>query len=710
MSITNKSQLNKKDIEVLVQQNDSSISYTKPEETSTMSKYWSEFSQIYVNDLKQNFIICDNCKSTLVYKSSTGSGCMQVHSRSCQSKKENFNPGSHQQKINHYYKSNGEKKIPKQVKNAITSCYMEFVVKDGRAFRLGQGEGFISLVKQLFNAGRIMSSSSNIAVEELLPDPTTVSRYIDRMYVHQKEQLIKICQSMDSYCIVVDFWSESYTGISYCGLLLNHVNTKYQLETYLLGCHPYDMDNKRSPTVRAYIDEILNDFGLKLDKDKFVMTDNEPMMKCTFSLNCTRIGCSSHYVNKQLQHAFTSTETDKEPVNCELAQNMFNDTKHIVATVRRMHKQQKLSKKLILYSDTRFSGAYEMLIVFNEVFNELANLLDSRLLLTYATIDKNLLDDICEFLSTFDTSFEILSDSQRPTLHRVLPLKQLLINKCCIKGDELEGLKQVKHFLGKRLDEKWQISDEHLIATLMHPNLKHFQMCPHLKDRAISLLKEKMFKCQHVLSTNTSTVAYSSSPPTTSSTSTSLPSSSSPSINTNSSSARKRLLLEIYDKPIEMPIRTNIEQELELYLASTCILKEQENDDVLSYWRQNEHLYPTIAYISRRIFAIPACNTSVERLFSTCKNTITDKRTRLGGEKLNKIMFLQKNMNILKEKFGSKSFPTPDDQDTKQKQHTVSLNNESISKKQKTNDLSNNYQNKNEYLIHTESEEIEELI
>ncbi|CAF2973046.1 unnamed protein product [Rotaria sp. Silwood2] len=445
MSITNKSQLNKKDIEVLVQQNDPSISYTKPEETSTMSNYWSEFSQIYVNNLKQNFIICDNCKSILVYKSSTGSGCMQVLSRSCQSKKENFNPVSHQQKINHYYKSNGEKKIPKQVKNAMTSCYIEFVVQDGRAFRLGQDEGFISLAKQLFNAGRVMSSSSHIAVEELLPDPTTVSRYIDRMHAHQRKQLIKICQSMDSYCIVVDFWSESYTdntlmynmnifaffrkGISYCGLLLNHVNTKYQLETYLLGCHPYGMENKRAPTVRAYIDEILNDFGLKLDKDKFVMTDNEPLMKCIFSLNCTRIGCSSHYVNKQLQHAFTSTEIDKEPVNCELAQNMFNDTKHIVATVRRMHKQQ--------------NGAYEILIVFNEVFNELANILDSRLLLTYATIDKNLLDDICEFLSTFDTAFEILSDSKRSTLHRVLPLKQLLINKCCINGDELEGLKQV---------------------------------------------------------------------------------------------------------------------------------------------------------------------------------------------------------------------------------------------------------------------------
>ncbi len=61
-------------------------------------------------------------------------------------------------------------------------------------------------------------------------------------------------------------------------------------------------------------------------------------------------------------------------------------------------------------------------------------------------------------------------------------------------------------------------------------------------------------------------------------------------------------------------------------------------------------------------------------------------------------------MNILKQKFSGNSFSTLDDQDT------VSLNNESISGRQKTNDLSNNYQNKNEHLINIESEEIEELI
>ncbi|CAF4950585.1 unnamed protein product [Rotaria socialis] len=35
----------------------------------------------------------------------------------------------------------------------------------------------------------------------------------------------------------------------------------------------------------------------------------------------------------------------------------------------------------------------------------------------------------------------------------------------------------------------------------------------------------------------------------------------------------------------------------------------------------------------RDLFAIPASNTTVERLFSSSKNTVTDRRTSLSGKK-----------------------------------------------------------------------------
>lgn len=167
------------------------------------------------------------------------------------------------------------------------------------------------------------------------------------------------------------------------------------------------MENKRSGTIRTFVDDKLNSFGLKLDGEKFVMTNNEPTMKSTFEFNWNHIGCSDHYLNKQ----------------------------------------QHLSEKLIAYAETHFSGAYNMLVVFLETFPELTSILDSKLFSHYDKIDKDFLDDVCKFFLPFDTVLQTSSDSKRPALHRVLPFKQLLINKCTIQDDDKEGLKQIKLFL-----------------------------------------------------------------------------------------------------------------------------------------------------------------------------------------------------------------------------------------------------------------------
>ena len=164
----------KKNLMRLIEEKHKSISYGKPKETMKMSKCWDHFSQIYVDNVKQDFVICDDCKSILVYKSITGSGCMLNHLQSCKVKEQNSGSSNHQQKINHYYNSspNG-KRVPKRVKDAVTSACINFVIQDGRPFHLVEGNGFISLAKQLFNSGQHLPSA-NIQIEDLLPSSTTV--------------------------------------------------------------------------------------------------------------------------------------------------------------------------------------------------------------------------------------------------------------------------------------------------------------------------------------------------------------------------------------------------------------------------------------------------------------------------------------------------------------------------------------------------------
>lgn len=50
----------------------------------------------------------------------------------------------------------------------------------------------------------------------------------------------------------------------------------------------------------------------------------------------------------------------------------------------------KICQKIVFYSDTRFSGAYYILIAFQYVYDELRQILHAKLLTTYSRIDDEL--------------------------------------------------------------------------------------------------------------------------------------------------------------------------------------------------------------------------------------------------------------------------------------------------------------------------------
>ncbi len=194
----------------------------------------------------------------------------------------------------------------------------------------------------------------------------------------------------------------------------------------------------------------------------FIVTDNENRMKSAFKDSCCRIGCSIHYLNKQLKHSFTSKEVDKVKVNCNIAQNMFSNIRKIVAHVTQCHKQCKLSHKLQSYCDTRFNGTIitmdsptsvgHIIIItmdiFLLIFDELIGVLDSDFMNHYLSIDKELLECICCFLKAFDETIEELGKDSVPTIHKVLPLREYLLNHCQVNDDDNDGIKEINTFLG----------------------------------------------------------------------------------------------------------------------------------------------------------------------------------------------------------------------------------------------------------------------
>ncbi|CAF1473770.1 unnamed protein product [Rotaria magnacalcarata] len=546
---------------------------------------------------------------------STGTGGLKKHLASCD---KNTLSNATQSTITTYYTTSKPSIIPEKIKKEVTNAYLEFIALDGRPFEIVSRIGFKNMLETVFKAGKITANSQSTEISDLLPHPTTVSRKIDQVYSFRKKQLNEWCKPINSYVV--------------CGATVREIDENFYLHSFSLGCKPYTPANQTAPNVRKFIDDLLLDYGLSLNTNSFIVTDNEPKMLAALR-GANRVGCSDHYINKALEHAFTSPKS-----NCVEVIQVFDIVRSLVENFRRCHRQIKLSRKLQTFSVTRFSGAYYMLNVFNITYNELVDAFSGSHYNDFESLDKDLLYHFCEFLRSFDEVITTLSEETQPTLHKVIPLRCFLINHCTPKPDDISGMMKIKLFLQERIMDKWPIQSEHLLATLLHPRLRDFSGDQALKDRAIELLQSSISSSADSSSNNTS----------------SCNSSLSSSVDNSITPKKTNILSLCYDKP--RAIKPALD-EIMLWLQSD-FSKDFINDDLLLFWRRDKDDFPSIAKIARKVLAIPVANTSVERLFSSTKITIGDRRTRLGAAKIDKRMFLQKNLIPLKNMFDSKNVLT----------------------------------------------------
>ena len=73
-----------------------------------------------------------------------------------------------------------------------------------------------------------------------------------------------------------------------------------------------------------------------------------------------------------------------------------------------------------------------------------------------------------------------------------------------------------------------------------------------------------------------------------------------------------------------------------------------KDDDVFQYWLHRRESFPILYSIAKDILINPATNTTAESLFSASGAAVTEVRTRLSADKVNKLTFLKKNHLKLK--------------------------------------------------------------
>ncbi|CAF2122889.1 unnamed protein product [Rotaria magnacalcarata] len=196
--------------------------------------------------------------------------------------------------------------------------------------------------------------------------------------------------------------------------------TTHGVLVFMLVSKPYDLPDQTAYDIRLCTNAILQSYDLKLDQLKYIIID----------------------------HALS-----KPDINCNDIQKLFDNVLNIITYIRRSRNQSKLSKKLQIFSETRWNSVYDMICSFIEVYPELNDILtDKKQREILVRIDFN---DLLACAKYFVDVTELLNAKKTPTIRLVMPLKE--------------------HY--------WEINDVHFIAIVLHPKFKHLHICPNKKDK-----------------------------------------------------------------------------------------------------------------------------------------------------------------------------------------------------------------------------------
>ena len=169
---------------------------------------------------------------------------------------------------------------------------------------------------------------------------------------------------MKQYCITIDFWTETYTKIGYGGIAIHYFDNKFGLNTFVLCCKAYKLPSQYANNIRLFTENELQSFSLEIKNNTYIVCDNENKMRAPFRHNAVRIGCSAHFLNKIIEHALTLPT-----IGCDDIQKTFNSVHDLVQHLRRSHVQSKLSKRLQIFSKTRWNSVNIIEFIFINVPN-----------------------------------------------------------------------------------------------------------------------------------------------------------------------------------------------------------------------------------------------------------------------------------------------------------------------------------------------------
>ena len=404
---------------------------------------------------------------------------------------------------------------------------------------------------------------------------------------------------------------------------------------------------------------MLSDYGLDhndlaIDGNCFTTDDGSGNTGQLGIINCfSRVTCSDHKISTVLTTVLSKTTTMSDgrrskPFYRYMSDlptilTLIDDCKGLVQYFNQANLQKQLMKTLKSENDTRWSSLYDMLQSINDAYDQVTAVLrvkrkDDKI----DRISKSLLSQLLRFLKEFMIATKRLEGVKVPTIHLVV-LSLAQMSKTCdtpIGGDTVcmhpEVIK-LRGIVKTVLIAKFKLHKIHIAAAFLDPRQTSRLMNNHRIDH--SLLSEGLDLVElhferHYARSEQAVVT----------------SAEQQGRNDDGLYRPRMKSKSLFALDDEEHALTNtgrpLQTEIELVRLRPDDV-EDENFDLLLWWRANMQQFPMLAKVAQYILAIPASSAESERVFSASSNTITQKRTQLLPSNLNGLLIIKSNIALV---------------------------------------------------------------
>ncbi|KAL2651486.1 hypothetical protein R1flu_019614 [Riccia fluitans] len=254
------------------------------------SGVWDTFGIVYnLSNVKLDYAACKSCNKVYTFKTSTGTAMISKHKCRVLASEVTCAKVFFKKHI-----------ITKQEKEMIMVAAADYCATDMHPFESLSGLGLKALIQIALDIGS--SSASQVTVDELLANLTTISHNIDSRAQNGREKLTLILKKhFDSglnVACTLDLWTDVIKKNSYMSIIIHYIDEMFNLYARTLHVKPVE---EASHTAEMVLEEFSKDlavFKIMADMHQQIIVVSDSGSNCCGSNGIPSafywLACSDH--------------------------------------------------------------------------------------------------------------------------------------------------------------------------------------------------------------------------------------------------------------------------------------------------------------------------------------------------------------------------------------------------------------------------------